>query len=66
LQDLVTDNYEEIKFYLPFDDFMSTPNFRGVGDYFLYQERVIDFIDKRNNRIDKIYNKGKRAKTLLE
>jgi hypothetical protein len=58
LQDLVTENYEQINFYLPFEDFMSAPNFHGVNYYLLYHERVIDFINKRNNRIDKIYNRG--------
>jgi hypothetical protein len=32
LQDLVTDNYEQIKFYLPFDNFMRAPNFHSVDD----------------------------------
>jgi hypothetical protein len=58
LQDLVTDNYERIKFYLPFDNFMSAPVFRGVADYMLYKKRMIDFINKRNERIDNMYNKG--------
>jgi hypothetical protein len=58
LQDLVTENYSEIKFYLPFDNFMSVPNFHSIGDYSIYQERVIDFINKRNNRIEKMYNQG--------
>ena len=57
LNDLVTENYAEIKFYLPFDNFMSAPNFHCVNDYLIYQERVINFINKRNIRIDKIYNK---------
>ena len=57
LQDLVTENYAQIKFYLPFDNFMSAPNFHCVNDYLIYQERVIDFINKRNSRIDKVYNK---------
>ena len=58
LQDLVTENYAEIKFYLPFDNFMSAPNFHCVNDYLIYQERVIDFINKRNSRIDKVHNRG--------
>ena len=58
LQDLVTENYAQIKFYLPFNNFMSAPNFHCVNDYLIYQERVIDFINKRNSRIDKVYNKG--------
>jgi hypothetical protein len=58
LQDLVTDNYAGIKFYLLFDDFMSAPKFHCVNDYFIYQERVVDFINNRNSRIDKMYNLG--------
>jgi hypothetical protein len=58
LQDLVTENYAQIKFYLPFNNFMSVPNFHCVNDYYIYQERVIDFINKRNSRIDKVYNRG--------
>ena len=57
LQDLVKENYTQIKFYLPFDNFMSVPTFRSVDDYLFYQKKVIDFINKRNNRIDKMYNK---------
>lgn len=57
LQDLVTENYTEINFYLPFDNFISVPNFRNVDDYLFYQKKVIDFINKRNNKIDKMYNK---------
>ncbi len=59
LQDLVSENYAEIKFYLPFDNFMTAPNFHCIDDYLLYQERVVDFINKRNNRIDKIFNNKK-------
>jgi len=58
LQDLVTENYVQIKFYLPFDNFKSVPKFRCVNDYLIYKERVIDFINKRNSRIDKAYNRG--------
>lgn len=56
LQDLVTDDYEQIKFYLPFDNFMSVPIFRGVDDYLLYKKGIIDFTNKRNDRIDNLYN----------
>ncbi len=59
LQDLVSENYTEIKFYLSFDNFMSVPNFHCIDDYLLYQEQVVDFINKRNNRIDKIFNNEK-------
>lgn len=59
LQDLVTEDYSKIKFYLPFDNFVSAPKFHRVEDYLTYQERVIDFINKRNRRIDKMYTLGK-------
>jgi hypothetical protein len=58
LQDLVTENYIEINFYLPFDNFISVPSFRNVDDYLLYQKKVINFINKRNNKIDKVFNSG--------
>ena len=58
LQDLVTENYSQVKFYLPFDDFKSAPNFREARtDYLLYKKRVVDFINARSNRIDIMYNK---------
>ena len=59
LQDLVTENYAQIKFHLPFDNFMSVPDFHCVNDYLLYREGVLDFINKRNSRIDKLYNRRK-------
>jgi hypothetical protein len=68
LQDLVTENYSQVKFYLPFDDFKSAPNFRDITDYLLYEKRVIDFINARSNRIDIMYNKGDKTapKTLRQ
>ena len=51
LEDLVDDN-QNIKFYLPFDDFQTPPKFSGVDDYLLYKTRVMDFIRKRNQRIE--------------
>jgi hypothetical protein len=55
LQDLVTEKYAEVKFYLPFDNFMSAPKFQSVEDYLIYKKSVIDFITKRNRRIDEMY-----------
>jgi len=56
LQDLVIKNYSQINFYLPFDNFMSVPNFPGVDHYLIYRNNVIDFIRKRSNRIDRMCN----------
>ncbi|MDR1682284.1 MAG: hypothetical protein LBS25_02695 [Candidatus Symbiothrix sp.] len=58
LGDLV-DEHEQVKFYLPFDNFRHPPTFSGIDDYLLYKKRVIDFIRRRNERINKIFNEGK-------
>ncbi|ADC72133.1 hypothetical protein TK90_1638 [Thioalkalivibrio sp. K90mix] len=50
LNDLVDEN-GGVKFYLPFDDFKSPPDFRNVEDYLLYKKRVESFIESRNQRI---------------
>mgnify|MGYP006901755921 CR=1 FL=1 len=51
LDDLV-DQLGEVKFYLPFDDFQSSPKFRHVEDYVAYRDKVVDFINARNRRIE--------------
>lgn len=51
LQDLVNNNYQ-VQFYMPFDDFRNPPKFIGPLDYILYQQKVLEFIKKRNNRIE--------------
>ena len=50
LQDLVGVN-QDIKFYLPFEDFKTPPKFSRIADYLDYQKRVLDFIYLRNERI---------------
>jgi hypothetical protein len=54
LDDLINDN-QEIKFYLPFDDFQTPPTFTSIDDYPLYKGRVIDFIVNRNERIKEYF-----------
>jgi hypothetical protein len=51
LNDLV-DNNENIRFYLPFDNFKTKPTFADVDDYFVYKKKVMDFIIARNKRIE--------------
>ncbi len=51
LNDLV-DQQGNIRFYLPFDDFQTPSEFRGVEDYFIYRDRVVEFINARNRRIE--------------
>ena len=51
LDDLV-DEHGDVKFYLPFDDFQSPPEFKDVKDYLVYKNRVESFIKSRNRRIE--------------
>lgn len=52
LQDLV-DSKGGIKFYLPFDDFNTPPDFNSVEDYLTYKKRVLEFNSLRKERINK-------------
>lgn len=53
LNDLVDDNYN-IKFWLPFTDFKITaPLPKSLKEYNLYKKNVINFIMKRNERLQK-------------
>ena len=58
LNDLVDEN-ENIKFYLPFDNFKTKPTFAYIDEYLIYKTRVTNFINARNNRIDNYANKQK-------
>jgi len=51
LQDLVTEHYLSIKFYLPFNDFDNSPLPNNVNEYLSYKNNVTDFILARNQRI---------------
>ncbi|MEI7677473.1 MAG: hypothetical protein WCJ03_11885 [Bacteroidales bacterium] len=57
--DLVDEN-ENIKFYLPFDNFITKPTFMEIDEYLVYKKGVMNFIRSRNNRIDN-YAKQKTA-----
>ena len=54
-QDLIDDD-GRVKFYLPFDDFKTPPDFKTVKDYLIYKEKVLEFNDLRKSRINKIAN----------
>ena len=54
LQDMVTSDYSEVKFALPFDDFSSGPLPRDADSYREYRCKSIEFISARNRRIDKL------------
>jgi len=57
LLDDLLDDKQQVKFYLPFDDFNTKPNFRDVDDYLIYKNKVTKFIQKRNDRINKCTEK---------
>jgi hypothetical protein len=56
LQDLVKENFYEINFFLPFNDFIYNILPKDVEEYNEYKKNSIDFLNKRNNRI-KEYSK---------
>lgn len=56
LDDLISEN-NSIKFYLPFDGFKTRPSFSDVNQYLSYKERVVDFIQARNKRIESFFKK---------
>ena len=55
LDDLVDYN-QQIKFYLPFDNFKTKPTFTDIDEYLKYKKGVMDFIKARNKRIDNYAN----------
>jgi hypothetical protein len=55
LNDLIDEN-ENIKFYLPFDNFKTKPTFADIEEYLIYKKGVTCFINARNKRIDKYVN----------
>jgi hypothetical protein len=54
LQDMVTSDYSEVNFALPFDDFASSPLPSDTNAYREYRRNSIEFIAARNRRIDKL------------
>jgi len=51
LQDLVSDNYSTVKFYLPFDNFERSALPLDVAEYLTYKKLILDFVSARNQRI---------------
>lgn len=51
LQDLVTTDFDGIRFFAPFDDFATSPVPRDLDTYQAYQRRSIEFVHARNQRI---------------
>ena len=53
LQDMVSKDYNYIKFFLPFKDFNHPPLPATVDEYLTYRENLMTFIKARNKRIYK-------------
>jgi len=51
LQDIVTDDFSEVKFSMPFEDFKPWPLPKTVDEYKAYRQVAADFINARNKRI---------------
>ena len=51
LQDLVSEDYSKVNFFLPFNDFVHNPLPKDVEEYMSYKKNNIDFLNKRNARI---------------
>lgn len=53
LFDDLVDEKQRVKFYLPFDNFKTKPDFKDVSEYLIYKSKVTKFVQKRNERINK-------------
>ena len=52
LQDIVTDDFSKVKFFLPFDDsFPSQPLPKDLNDYLIYIKNTSNFVVNRGNRM---------------
>ena len=51
LQDLVTEDCSAVRFFLPFEDFNTSPLPGSLDAYLAYRQLAVDFIEARNRRI---------------
>ncbi len=51
LQDLVSQDFNGVKFFAPFDDFKTSPIPASMEAYIAYKQHAINFIEARNSRI---------------
>jgi hypothetical protein len=55
LNDLIDEN-QNVRFYLPFDNFKTKPTFNDFDQYLFYKKGVLDFIKARNTLIENFAN----------
>lgn len=51
LQDMVTEDCSEVRFFMPFKDFTTSPLPESIDAYRMYQQHAMSFIEARNCRI---------------
>jgi len=54
LQDLVTADYSEVKYFHPFQDFNGSPLPKTRDEYLHYKHRAMAFLEARNHRISRL------------
>ncbi len=54
LQDLVSDDYGAVRFFMPFNDFSPTAIPRNLDTYLEFRRLSIKFTEARNRRIDQL------------
>jgi len=64
LENLV-DETQQIKFYLPFDEFKTPPSFSNTDEYLIYKKGVMKFIRSRNKAIKNHSNPKKESERNL-
>ncbi len=52
LNDLVTDDYNSVRFYMSFNDFEPWPLPNSVAAYRSYRDSVLEFVAARNQRME--------------
>ena len=55
LQDLVSNDYKEVRFHLPFNGFEKNPLPKSLIEYASFRESCIEFVKLRNKRIFEYY-----------
>lgn len=53
MQDIVSEDYKSIKFFLDFKEFNFQPLPKNIDEYLLWYQQSIKFLTARNNRINK-------------
>lgn len=50
-QDLVTDDYEQVRFFLPLEDFQRPGTPSTTEEYVTYREKVLELVERRGRRM---------------